>query len=265
MSLLSAAQGVLLDLDGTLFRGEEAIPGAVAFMETLQALEKPFLYWTNNSTRSPKEVAAHLEGLGFAAKPEQVYTSSQALIDLLAERLDEGDPVYVVGEQGLQTAVREAGWRDLAHMEAATDESAKAVLVGLDRTSSYQSLAGALTHLLRGADFYATNNDRVLPTHRGLMPGAGAVLAFLETAALRSAKIAGKPSADFVTTAAGRLGIDAKETLVVGDNLLTDVLAAKRAGSIGVWVCTGVPGDVAELPLAERPDYTIQRLLELLA
>lgn len=263
MLSLTEAQGVLLDLDGTLFRGQEAIPGAIAFMRSLKERGLPFLYWTNNSTRTPESVAEHLRELGFCATKEQVYTSSQALIAMVATRLAPGEAVYVVGELGLQTAVGEAGWRDLAKVPGG-QEKAKAVLVGLDRQATYQTLGGALTHLLAGAEFYASNNDRVLPTHQGLAPGAGAVLAFLETAAGRTAHIAGKPSPAFVTTAALRLGIDVARTFVIGDNLATDVRAAKAAGAIAVWARTGVPGDVGVLAPEERPDLTIDELSELL-
>lgn len=265
MIRVDEVEGVLLDLDGTLFRGQEAIPGAIAFIKTLQSRSIPFLYWTNNSTRTPDAVAEHLRELGFGATADQVYTSSQALMDLLNQHLNRGDAVYVVGEHGLQASVNEAGWRDLAHGESVQGENAKAVLVGLDRQATYQSLGGALRHILAGAAFYATNNDRVLPTDQGLAPGAGAVLAFLETASGRRAQIAGKPSPEFVVTAATRLGIRVSATLVIGDNLATDVQAGKLAGAITAWVRTGVPGDPLTLAQSVRPDYTIEQLGELLA
>lgn len=255
-------QGVLIDLDGTLFHGTQVIPGAVAFISELQKRSIPLLYWTNNSTRTPASVADHLCELGFSAVEHEVFTSSQALVEIARSRLALGAAVHVVGESGLRMAVADAGFRDLAQ-NSASHEAVEAVFVGLDRKVTYAVLAAALKPLLSGAWFLASNNDRILATEEGFKPGAGAILSVLETAAGREAEIAGKPSAEFVLAGCKRLRIDPAETLVVGDNLATDIAAGVAAGAMTAWVRTGVP-DTGDLAAQLRPTIIIDQLQELL-
>lgn len=266
MTASARPDGVLVDLDGTLFHGAAPLPGAIEFMEALKAKGIPFLYWTNNSTRSPEDVAEHLRHLGFKAQANETFTSSQALVALAGERLGVGATVHVIGENGLRTAVAEAGWRDVSTLSVADADAAgpvAAVLFGMDRQITYEKLNRALQCLLSGAWFMATNNDRVLPGEHTYGPGTGALLAALETAWGQPAEVAGKPSPRFVEAGSARLGISSARTLVIGDNLDTDIRGGRGAGAMTAWVRTGVPAPDGVLSELE-PDLVVDDLRELL-
>ncbi|WP_179123046.1 HAD-IIA family hydrolase [Ferroacidibacillus organovorans] len=251
-------RGVLLDLDGTLFRGDIVLPGAIALIEQLRHAQIPFLYWTNNSTRTPEQVVTHLQGLGFNASENEVYTSSLAVADALAGVLPHASAVYALGEEGLVDALRRRSFRVLT--EGGRDEPVAAVAVGLDREVTYARFAQAMQHLMSpDVLFYATNQDRALPHGDHFLPGAGAGISFLETCTARRAVVVGKPQATFVLAACDRLAVAPRHTLIVGDNAETDVAAAKRAGAMAVWVTTGVSH-----VRAERGTRTISALTELL-
>ena len=250
-------RGLLIDLDGTLFRGGEAIPGAKEFMEAVQEAGLPHIFWTNNSTRTPVQVAVHLRSLGFAAAPERVYTSSMALAAALAGSGRSGWRVLALGEEGLREALRPA-----AILCADGDPQVDAVAVGLDRALTYERLRVATRHLLGGAEFFATNADRLLPEQDGPAPGAGAIVSFLETASGRRARVFGKPQPDFVRAACEFMGIRAADAWVIGDNPATDIAAGRAAGARTVLVETGVAASGGE---AGGADVQVRDLRELLA
>ncbi len=246
--------GVLLDLDGTLIRGGAALPGAAAFVRRLQRLGVPFLYFTNNSLRTPDAVAARLTSLGFPAERESVYTSSMATADWLCEHR-VASSIYMIGEAGLRTALQEAKLTLVDGGETRAD----AVVVGLDRNATYRQFAVAMRHLTAGAAFVGTNADRALPVAGGFAPGAGALLALLQSATQRSPFIIGKPNADFVRTACRKLLIAPAQALVIGDNPETDLAAGIAAGAKTILVETGVRV-VTDL----RPDWRVAGVAELL-
>jgi 4-nitrophenyl phosphatase len=228
------AAGLLIDLDGTLFRGEEIIPGAHDFMAEVERLGIPYLFWTNNSTRTREVLAGHLNKLGFRAVPERIYTSANALADTVRVEMAGAEmSAFVIGEKGLREAVgsvatiREEGPADL-------------VAVGLDRGLTYGSLARATRLLIGGALFLATNADRILPVEDGVAPGAGAILALLETASGHPARVLGKPQPQFVAAACATLGIRPQDAWVIGDNPETDIAAGLSAGATTILVETGV-------------------------
>lgn len=251
-------QAVLLDLDGTLFRGDVVLPGALALLEQLRQAQIPFLYWTNNSTRTPVQVVDHLRKLGFDAQVRDVYTSSLATADALADVLPGASTVYALGEEGLFDALRMRGFRVVTNADQ--EDEVAAVVVGLDRTVTYARFAQAMRYLLNPDTlFYATNLDRALPHGDHFMPGAGAVVSFLETCTGRKPVAVGKPQAAFVLAACDRLAVLPRNTLIIGDNAETDVAAAKRAGAVAVWVTTGVSH-----VRAEQGTMTISALTDLL-
>ncbi len=253
-------KGLLLDLDGTLFRGKTVMPGAKAWISSIIQESIPFLYWTNNSTRTPQAVAHHLQDLGFPAESSDVYTSSMALSDVLMENHPDrcGDAVYVVGEEGLQAALAKdftVFCRDKA------PSSPFAVAVGLDRQVSYDHLRHAVRFILQGAKFYATNPDRLLWENDGLSPGAGSLVALVAFATGVTPIIVGKPEASFVHIACKKLGIDACDALVIGDNPLTDIAAGKRAGASTILIASELQQDGSE---ETKADQVITSLMDLL-
>lgn len=230
-------RGYILDLDGTLYRGEQAIPGARYFVEQLRDRGISHLFLTNNSSRTPEQVAEKLRRLGFPAEAEQVFTSAQSAARFLS---GDGDQprVYAVGEEGLLAALQEAGCR-------LVQEKADAVVVGIDRRFSYEKLKRACLEIRAGARFVGTNGDRVIPTEEGMLPGNGSLCAAVAAASGVNPVFTGKPEPLIFRYALERLGTSPEETLVVGDNLDTDIRGGRDAGMDTLLVYTGVtaPGD----------------------
>jgi 4-nitrophenyl phosphatase len=252
--------GFLIDLDGTMYAGNEPIEHAAAFIRHLRAAEHPYLFVTNNSSRTPEEVAAHLREIAAVeAGPEDVMTSSQAAARYIAD-LNEGRRVWFIGENGLETALREAG------MIITADEP-DYVVQGIDRSFTYEKLAAAVGMIRAGAKYILTNPDHLLPSGGGLMPGAGSIAAAIRTASMSEPVIIGKPSPVIMDQAAERLGLAAQDIWVVGDNLRTDISGGMAAGCRTALVLTGlVTEHNAEQQIAEtgiRPDLVCRHLMEL--
>ena len=228
-------QAVIFDMDGVLWRGDELLPGAAQALQSLAQTGIPYAMATNNSTATPQQISRRARQLGLPIAPEQVFTSSQATVALLAERVPPGKPVYVLGERGLRAAVEHAGYPITSH-----GDEAHAVLVGFDRHLTWNDLAEAAYALARGVPFLGTNTDLSFPTERGLAPGNGAILAALEAATGRKAQSAGKPEPHIFLQALRWLKTKPQHTLVVGDRLETDILGGQRAGMPTLLVLTGV-------------------------
>ncbi len=251
---LERSKAVLFDLDGTLIRGEQAIPGAVHFVVQLAKMGKRIIYLTNNATRTNHAVAELLNRLGFPAQPEMVLTSSIAAVSLLLRKIGFGKKVYAIGEEGLISPLLAAGF-ELVNGEVPAD----AVVVGLDRKATYADFEMAMKHIHRGAFFLATNRDRIIPVENGFAPGAGSLVALIEYATGLEPTIAGKPSAVFVKEALTQAEVHCQEAVLIGDNLETDILAAKNAGVHSVLVESGVPSEGNIFP-----DIKVNHLTELL-
>lgn len=239
---------LLLDLDGTLFRGHAPTPGAV---ETLAAVDGRALYVTNNATRSAAEVAAHLGDLGFTATPQDVVTSAQSAARLLSRRIPAGSAVLVVGTEALAGEVAAVGLRPVRLF---ADEPV-AVVQGLSMTIGWPELAEAALAIRSGALWVTSNLDPTLPTERGLLPGNGSLVAALRTATAQEPLVAGKPAPGLMRDALARG--DFGSPLVVGDRLDTDIAGAVAADLPGLMVLTGVntARDAVYAAPDQRPDY----------
>ena len=248
--LLDAHDVLLADLDGTLYRGPEAVPGAVEAVAEAAARGVRTVYVTNNASRRPDDVAEHLRELGFAATPADVATSSQAAAAMLAQQLPAGAPVLVVGTAALAEEITGVG------LGVTPDaEEAVAVVQGHNPDTGWRVLADACVALRAGALWVACNLDPTLPTERGPLPGNGSMVAVLRTATGREPQVAGKPAPALVTAAVQRTG--ARRPLMIGDRLDTDIEGGRAAGMPSLLVLTGV-SDAAELlaaPERQRPDY----------
>ncbi|GFG84825.1 hypothetical protein MALGJ_15010 [Mycolicibacter algericus] len=239
---------LLLDLDGTVFRGGEPTVGAV---ETLAELPSRALFITNNSSRGADEVAAHLNRLGFTAAAEDVATSAQIAAHLLAEQLPAGSRVLVVGTESLAAEIAAAG---LEPVRLASDEPA-AVVQGLSTETGWAQLAEAALAIRAGAMWMTTNVDKTLPSERGLLPGNGSMVAALRAATDAEPQVAGKPGPALLTEALTRGEFYAP--LVVGDRLDTDIAAANAAALPSLMVLTGVNSarDAVGAVAEQRPTY----------
>jgi glycerol-1-phosphatase len=237
----------LFDLDGVLYRAGEPVPGAAEAVARLRAGGKGLAFVTNNSSRTPEEVATRLRRAGVEAAPEEVETSALSTADVLAERRVR--EAFVVGEGGLRTALAARG---IALLDG-DPETAEAVVVGWDRGADYAKLKTASLLVQRGAAFLATNADASYPAPDGLWPGAGALLAAIETTTGVRAEVIGKPHAPIFRAALARAG--GGRPLVIGDRLDTDIAGAERLGWASFLVLSGISGRADLDGSPYRPDF----------
>jgi HAD superfamily hydrolase (TIGR01457 family) len=230
--LLERYDGFLFDLDGVLYRGSDAIPGAREAVEAVRAARRPIVFVTNNATRTPDDVAEFLSRLGFDARSEDVVTSASATAALLAPRA--GASTFVIGEHGLRDALSSVGLEIID----GDPEHVDLVVLGLDRRADYARLKRAALLVQRGAELVATNPDRTFPQPDGLWPGAGALLAAVVAATDAEPTIVGKPHAPLFEAARHRAG--SRAPLFVGDRLDTDIAGAAALGWDSLLVLTGV-------------------------
>ena len=263
MRLADAYEAFLLDLDGVLFRGPEPIPGAAETVAELRRGGRRVVFLTNNSARTPQQVAQLLREMGFRAGPDEVMTSAMAAARAVAEaaRSEGADPTaFVIGEDGIRTALDEAG----VEVVDGTPERTGFVVVGWDRGVTYDRLRTASVLVRGGARLVATNADATYPAPGGeLWPGAGALLAAVETASGARASVVGKPEPGLFRAALERAGT--ASALVVGDRLETDLAGARAAGLDAAVVFSGAagPGDLLDAevePVAAMAD--VRGLLE---
>ncbi len=249
---------VLADLDGVVYRGADAIPHAVESINAA-AETRRVGYITNNASRTPESVAAQLTGLGLRLTPDEIVTSPQAAVRLLAGIVAPGSLALVVGGEGLRSELLKAGFRIT---DSATD-GPDAVIQGFAPELGWAQLAEA-SYALQGvgADlpWVATNTDWTIPTGRGIAPGNGTLVSAIHLAVGRLPVVAGKPEVAIFEEAIARFG--AEKPLFLGDRLDTDILGANRAGIDSVLVLTGV--DQAKQVLAadpySRPTYLLEDL-----
>lgn len=260
-SLISRFDAVLSDLDGVVYAGPHAIPGAIEALQRLASVGVGLGYVTNNASRTPAQVAAHLRELGAPAEDHQVVSSSQAAGELLASMLPAGAHVLITGSAALAHEIELVGLKPV-HSAA---ESPVAVVQGFNPDIGWKDLAEASYVVAGGAMWFATNTDMSIPQARGMAPGNGTLVAAVAAATGKSPLVAGKPEAPLFHAAAKRLKAD--RPLVVGDRLDTDILGGNRAGYATAAVLTGV--DTKHTILAartdERPDYLLANLEDLYA
>jgi len=259
--LAQAFSRFVLDLDGVVWRGDHPISDSPETIRALREAGKRVVFMTNNSWRTPAEVAEKLHKMGAPSDPDEIVTSSIAAQEMIRANVPavKGRTAYVIGGPGLVSAMEELGLRLVDGAEA---EDASVVVVGIDRKLTYDKLKRATLAVRAGAMFFATNADPTLPAADGLWPGAGAIVAALRTSTDVSPMVAGKPNAPMLEVARERLG--GTPALVVGDRVDTDVLAAQAAGWPSALALTGATG-LAELAVATAwPDYIIRDLSHVL-
>ena len=247
--------GLLLDMDGVIYRGSELIDGAADLIQTLVDQDIPFRFLTNNSQRTRRDVATKLQRLGLPVEEKHVYTCAMATARFLARQKPHGT-AYVIGEGGLMTALHHNGY-------SIVDKDPDYVVVGEGRMLSFEQLETALRMILAGARLVATNLDPNCPTDKGMRPGCGATVAMLEAASGLKAFSVGKPSPVMLTDACRDLGLPLDRVIMVGDTMTTDILGAVQLGLRSVLVLTGTtsPGDLAQF--AYQPDIVLKSIAEL--
>ncbi|QFQ30013.2 HAD-IIA family hydrolase [Janibacter melonis] len=260
--LVERYDALICDLDGVVYKGAVAVPHAV---DVLESLRQPVVYATNNASRTPADVAAHLRELGLSALDDAVVTSSTAAAGVLAAELDPGALVLAVGGPGVSDALTAAGLVPVAP-SARAGRHVAAVVQGYGPDVTAADLAEAAYAIQDGARWVATNVDRTLPTDRGVAPGNGSLVGAVRLAVDVEPEVMGKPAAPMYTIAARSLEISPDRVLAVGDRLETDLGGAVAAGTAGLLVLTGVHGwaDAAAAGPSTRPDHVVEDLRGLL-
>ncbi|MFQ5577538.1 MAG: HAD-IIA family hydrolase [Anaerolineae bacterium] len=251
-------RGYIFDLDGTVYRGEQAIPGAPETVAYLRARGCRVVFLSNKPLESRRAYAQKLNRLGIPAAGDDVINSSLALTRYLARTMP-GATVFAIGEPPLLAELAAAGLTLSRNPEAI-----EAVIASFDRTFDYQKLNIAFQALRRGARFLATNADRTCPVQGGQIPDAGAVIGALEGCSGRKVeRVAGKPSALMAGMALERLGLPASACLMVGDRLETDIAMGLDAGMDTALVLTGVARREELAASPAQPRYVLESIAGL--
>ncbi|HEX6818686.1 MAG TPA: HAD-IIA family hydrolase [Ktedonobacterales bacterium] len=255
----------ILDLDGVIYRGEDVLPGARDFVEWADATGRGLVFLSNNSFATPEEVAAKLARLGIPDPERRTLTAGEAAVRVVAERFPGGS-VYVLAVPSIVTLAERHGLRSI-WQDAMTGSAPQALLVGLDKTLTYDRLTRGLRAILAGAAFVAVNRDPTLPVEDGLNPGTGSLVAALEYASGKRAEIVGKPEPGIVLEALRFLHASKDDTLLVGDSIVLDIAAGHAAGVDSALVLSGVAtAQEAEAASdALKPNYVYANLAALLA
>lgn len=253
MSPFTNIRALIIDMDGVLWHGSQAIAGLTDFFQTLRDQNLRFILATNNASHTPQQYVKKLADMGVTVDLKEIMTSAMATALYLAELMDPAQTrIFVVGEDGAVQALLEQGFTltGLYELDSATSKGADVVVCGKDHTISWDKLATATLNIRAGAKFIGTNGDNTLPTELGLIHGNGAILAALQTATGVSPTIIGKPEPIMYQQAISRLGADLAETIAIGDKLETDILGAVRTGIRSLMVLSGVSTE-ADLKTSE--------------
>jgi len=258
----SKIKAIILDMDGVLWSENDPIGDLPEIFQTISKKNLSVALATNNSTRTPIQYIERLKKFGVNSLEHwQIITSSLALATDLARILPNRGDVFVIGENGLKTALQDVGFNVVDEEQA---EAAVAIAVGIDRNISFNKLRRASLLIRKGLPFYGTNPDKTFPTPEGLILGTGSFLAALSTATDVNPSIMGKPSPYMITLARQRLESLPHETLVVGDRLETDIAGGQADGCLTALVLSGV----TTLDIAKKwrpsPDFIMKDLSTLL-
>ena len=249
------SQGFLIDMDGVIYRGHEMIPGADTFVRQLLDRKTPFLFLTNNSQRTGRDVATRLRRMGIPVEERHIFTCAMATARFLAHQKPHGT-AFVIGEGGLTQALHHNGY-------SIVDSDPDYVVVGEGRTFTFEHIEKAVRMIVSGAKLVATNPDPNCPTSEGLRPGCGAIVAMLERATGIEAFSVGKPSPVMMRAARKVLDLSAEETTMIGDTMETDILGGVQMGYRTVLVLSGGTKETDLARFAYRPDVIVGSVAEL--
>ncbi|MEB6201862.1 TIGR01457 family HAD-type hydrolase [Mammaliicoccus fleurettii] len=250
-------KGYFIDIDGTMYKGSEIIEGAIEFIEYLNANNKDYLFVTNNSSKTPAEVAEKLNNMGFNTSSEHVITSAMATAGYISEE-SPGASVYMVGGSGLKSSLSDAG------LVIKEDQNVDYVVMGLDVNISYEKLSVACLAVRHGAKFISTNKDVSIPNERGFLPGNGSLTSVVSVSTGQTPIFIGKPETIIMEQAVEKIGLSKEECVMIGDLYDTDILAGINSGIDTLHVQTGVTS-LEEINLKEiLPTYSVKNLFEVI-
>jgi len=247
-------RGIISDLDGVAYRGEQPIPESVQAFQTWHARGVPYAFVTNNSTKSAVQFAAKLDNMGIPATAAQVFNTIAATTTLLQQRCRRGTSVFAIGETPLSEALEESGYR-------LSGEDAEIVILGFDYHFTYAKLRTAVRAALNGATVIVTNPDVLTPVDDGYDPCVGSLAAAVTTTAPNAVPIVvGKPQPLMIEQALAYLGTTKSGTVMIGDQIGTDIAAGQSAGLRPIMISSDVPFNAV---FGIMPDHIVSSLLDL--
>jgi NagD protein len=250
-------KGFLIDMDGVIYKGTDPIPGAVEFINSLREKGYPFLFLTNNSQRTNRDVCYKLLKMGFHVNSEDIFTCGMATARYLASRHEHGT-AYVIGEGGLLTELHNIGY-------SIVDDNPDYVIIGEGRTIMLESVDKAINMIMNGSKLIATNLDPNCPVGNGkYRAGCGAFVSMIEFATGKQAFSVGKPSPIMMRMARKLLGLSTAETIMIGDTMGTDILGAGSMGFTTVLTLSGVTSECDLDQYGYAPDFIIPSVEALL-
>jgi len=256
MEILRQKQGFIIDMDGVIYHGNSLLPGAKDFVDWLKAENKRFLFLTNSSERSQRELQQKLERLGIDVGEEHFYTSALATAGFLASQCPDGS-VYVIGEAGLMNALYNAGF-------SMNDVNPDYVVVGDTRAYSYEKIEKAVHLVLQGAKLIGTNPDMTGPSEKGIVPSTRALIAPIELATGKHAYFVGKPNPLIMRHALKKLNCRPEDSAIIGDRMDTDIVAGIESGIDTILVLSGVSTRQTITLFPYQPGYILNGVGDIL-
>ena len=245
----------LMDMDGVILRGTTLIPGAAEFVEHLRAQDLPFLILTNNSLYTPRDLQVRLSYMGLHVQPEAIFTSALATAQFLHDQRP-GGRAYAIGESGLTTALHDIGY-------VLTDQEPEYVVLGETTAYSFERITRAIRFVTAGARFIATNPDAMGPGEGGIVPATGSVAALISAATGVKPYFVGKPNPLMMRTALRTLNAHSEESVMIGDNMQTDIIAGTESGLRTILVLTGVTSREQVERFPYRPTWICESIAEV--
>jgi len=256
MAKLQDKKGFICDMDGVIYHGDKLVDGAKDFVDWLKKQGKKFLFLTNSSAKSPKELKFKLAHFGIEVDEEHFITSAQATASFLASQNPKVG-VYVIGESGLVNALHDAGF----YIDNINPEY---VVVGETRTYNFEQIELAVQLVLKGAKLIGTNSDLTGPSEKGVAPACRALIAPIEMTTGRKAYFIGKPNPLIMRHALKRLDCAPQDTVIIGDRMDTDIIAGIESEIETALVLSGITKkeDLALFPY--QPDHILERAADIL-
>lgn len=251
-------KGIISDMDGVVYRGGQLIPGAKEFVDRLIEIKKPFIFLTNNSEQTPKDLMLKLQSLGISGLTEENFiTSAMATAEFLKTQTEHENPTaYVIGGAALSNELYNVGF-------SINEKNPDYVVVGKTRNLNFDMLKTAVTLINKGAKFIATNPDVIDPIENGIEPACGSIIAAIETAVNKKPYIVGKPNALMMNIAKNKIGTHSAETMMIGDRMDTDIVAGMEAGMKTCLVLSGVSSKETLKEFPYRPTYIFNNVGEI--
>ena len=256
MTKLSDKKGYICDMDGVIYHGNRLVEGAKEFVNWLKQHQKKFLFLTNSSAKSPKELKQKLSHMGIEVGVEDFFTSAQATASFLASQ-SPGVGVYVIGESGLINALHDSGFY-------IDNVNPTYVVVGESRTYNFEQIELAVQLILNGAKLIGTNSDLTGPSEKGVAPACRALVAPIEMATNRKAYFIGKPNPLIMRHAIAKIGCRLEDTLIIGDRMDTDIIAGIESGIETALVLSGITKKEDLVMFPYQPNYIFERAVDII-